>query len=60
MAAEMKNPRYKKQLEDMAEVWERLAHERRGGSSKANPIHLDDFRTNPGRFIALAAISRDQ
>jgi uncharacterized protein YukE len=27
MAAQTKNPRYKKELEDMAEVWERLAHE---------------------------------
>jgi hypothetical protein len=31
MAAQMKNPRYKKQLQDMAEVWDRLAHERRQG-----------------------------
>jgi hypothetical protein len=31
MAAETLNPRYKKQLEDMAEVWERLAAERRQG-----------------------------
>jgi hypothetical protein len=26
MAAQTKNPRYKKELEDMGEVWERLAH----------------------------------
>ena len=31
MAAQMKNPGYKKQLEDMAAVWDRLAHERRQG-----------------------------
>jgi hypothetical protein len=31
MAAEMKDLQYKKQLEDMAEVWERLAQERRQG-----------------------------
>jgi hypothetical protein len=31
MAAEAKNPRYKEQLENMAEVWERLAAERRQG-----------------------------
>jgi len=31
MAAEMKNPKLKQQLEDMAEVWARLAHERRKG-----------------------------
>jgi len=31
IAAETKNPRYKKQLKDMAEVWERLAAERRRG-----------------------------
>jgi hypothetical protein len=31
IAVATKNPRYKKQLEDMAEVWERLAAERRRG-----------------------------
>jgi hypothetical protein len=31
MAAAAKNPRFKKQLENMAEVWERLAAERRQG-----------------------------
>jgi hypothetical protein len=31
IAGESTNPRYKKQLEDMAEVWERLAAERRRG-----------------------------
>jgi hypothetical protein len=32
MADEAKNPQYRKQLEDMAEVWERLAAERRQGT----------------------------
>ena len=31
MAAQMKNPELKKQLEDMADVWDRLARERRVG-----------------------------
>jgi hypothetical protein len=31
IAAATKNPRFKKRLEDMAEVWERLAAERRQG-----------------------------
>ncbi len=31
MAAGMTDPRLKKQLEDMAEVWDRLANERRQG-----------------------------
>jgi len=31
IAAETTNERYKKQLEDMAEVWERLGAERRRG-----------------------------
>jgi hypothetical protein len=31
MAAATKNPQNKKQLEDMAEIWERLAAERRLG-----------------------------
>jgi len=37
MAAQIKNPRYKKQLEDMAEVWERLAQERRRGIVEDEP-----------------------
>jgi DNA-binding IclR family transcriptional regulator len=37
MAAQIKNPRYKKQLEDMAEVWERLAQERRQGIVENEP-----------------------
>ena len=36
-AAQMKNPRYKKQLEDMAEVWERLANDRRQGIVEKTP-----------------------
>jgi hypothetical protein len=31
IAAETKNPKLKQQMEVMAEVWERLAHERRKG-----------------------------
>jgi hypothetical protein len=37
MAAQTKNPRYKKQLENMAEVWERLANERRQGIIENKP-----------------------
>jgi hypothetical protein len=36
-ATEMKNPKLKQQLEDMAEVWERLAHERRKGIVEKTP-----------------------
>jgi hypothetical protein len=36
-AAQMKNPQQKKQLEDMAEVWERLARERRQGIVENGP-----------------------
>ena len=31
MAAQTKNPKLKKRLEDMAEVWDRLANDRRKG-----------------------------
>jgi hypothetical protein len=31
LAAQTKNPQQKKQMEEMAEVWERLARERRRG-----------------------------
>jgi hypothetical protein len=31
MAAQMKNPKLKKRLEDMAEVWDRLANDGREG-----------------------------
>jgi hypothetical protein len=37
MVAEMKNPKLKQQLEDMAEVWERLAYERRKGIIENEP-----------------------
>jgi hypothetical protein len=37
MAAEMKNPRLKKRLEDMAEVWEKLANDRRQGIVENEP-----------------------
>jgi hypothetical protein len=36
-AAQMKNPQQKKQLEDMADVWDRLARERRHGIVENNP-----------------------
>jgi hypothetical protein len=39
MAAQTKNPRYKKELEDMGEVWERLAHAwRKGGHRKRSQL----------------------
>jgi hypothetical protein len=37
MAADATNPRNKKQLEDMAEVWERLAAQRRRGIVENEP-----------------------
>jgi hypothetical protein len=37
MAAEMKNPKLKQRLGDMAEVWERLARERRKGIVENEP-----------------------
>ncbi len=37
MAAEMTNSQLKKQLEDMAEVWDMLANERRQGIIETNP-----------------------
>jgi hypothetical protein len=37
IAAEATNPRFKKQLEDMGEVWERLAAERRRGIVENEP-----------------------
>jgi hypothetical protein len=37
IASETTNPRYKKRLEDMAEVWERLAAERRHGIIEDEP-----------------------
>ena len=36
-AAQMKNSQLKKQLEDMADVWDRLARERRQGIVENNP-----------------------
>ena len=37
MAAETTNPQLKKQLEDAADVWDRLANERRQGIVQTNP-----------------------
>jgi hypothetical protein len=37
LAAQTKNPRLKKQLDDMAEVWDRLARQRRQGIVENNP-----------------------
>jgi hypothetical protein len=37
MAAEMTTPQLKKQLEDAADVWDRLANERRRGIIETNP-----------------------
>ena len=36
LAAEMRNPQQRKQLEDMANVWDRLARERRQGIVEKN------------------------
>jgi hypothetical protein len=36
MAAEMTTPQLKKQLEDAADVWDRLANERRRGIIETN------------------------
>jgi len=36
-AAQTNNPQLKKQLEDMAEVWDRLARKRRQGIVENNP-----------------------
>jgi hypothetical protein len=37
MAAQMNNPQLKRQLEDMADVWDMLARERRQGVVENNP-----------------------
>ena len=37
MAAQIKNPRLKKRMEDMAEVWQRLANDRRQGIVENEP-----------------------
>ena len=37
LAAQMKNPKLKKQLDDMAEGWDRLARQRRQGIVENNP-----------------------
>jgi hypothetical protein len=37
LAAQTKTPEERKQLEDMAEVWDRLARERRQGIVENNP-----------------------
>ena len=37
MAAQMNSPQLRKQLEDMADVWDRLARERRQGIVETNP-----------------------
>jgi hypothetical protein len=37
MAAQVKNPQQKRKLDDMAEIWERLARERRRGIVEKNP-----------------------
>jgi len=38
LAAQMKNPKLKKQLDDMAEGWDRLARQRRHQSSRQRKI----------------------
>jgi len=37
LGAQIKNPKLKKQLDDMAEVWDRLARQRRQGIVEDNP-----------------------
>jgi signal transduction protein with GAF and PtsI domain len=37
-AAQMTDPHLKKQLEDMADIWERLARERRQGIVETDPV----------------------
>ncbi len=37
LAAKTKNPKLKKRLDDMAEVWDRLARQRREGIVENNP-----------------------
>ena len=37
MAAQMNNPQLKRQLEDMADVWDMLARDRRQGVVENNP-----------------------
>ena len=37
LAAQTKNPKLKKQLDDMAEAWDRLARQRRQGIVENNP-----------------------
>jgi hypothetical protein len=37
LAAQMKNPKLKKRLDDMADVWDRLARQRRKGIVENNP-----------------------
>jgi hypothetical protein len=41
MAAQTKNRRYKKELEDMAGVWERLAHELFSSLFDRNQRHVE-------------------
>ena len=44
LAAQMKNTQLKQQMEEMAEVWERLARERRRGIVETR---LDQARSEP-------------
>jgi hypothetical protein len=37
LAAQMKNPKLKKRLDDMADVWDTLARQRRQGIVENNP-----------------------
>ena len=41
LAAQMKNPQQKKQMEEMAEVWERLARQHRRASLKTRLTRRD-------------------
>jgi hypothetical protein len=56
MAAKMQNPRHKKQLEDMAEMWEMLARERRQGIVENEPNSALRF---PQQLRKLRHLDRD-
>jgi hypothetical protein len=42
LAAQMKNLKLKKQMDDMAEGWDRLARQRRQGIVETNPDQTSD------------------
>jgi hypothetical protein len=46
-AARMNDPQLKKQLEDIAALWDRLANERRQGVVESNPRHAQTIIRPP-------------